>query len=425
MNTPRALLLACTLVPAPAFAQVVPPPPKAPEKTPEYVPPQPTEQARPIAPQRRAAPPRPGQQGQFINNQTIPDVPFETLIKLDAEGKIIPIGMPAEYAAVKNNPMAGDYTQAVMAHYIHERTGIVEELVIENLDLILEIDGGFFERINYNERANLREVNSRIRPLIPATPFSQDAQAKGHFTRMQAGMNTRVAQEYDKAVIAQASRNRDPNDPNAIGRQMDAILRQSITESTYAYENLLVALADHHAGAKAKATLSAEEESAFATYTQSVQNAEDRAARISAGKALMAAISVESARALLGAARAERPEPTLPEIPEFQRSGVSVFNTPEEIAAERARLAANAELAQREVAEGIRPFVNPTDGKTYFKNPDGTDRLATEEEIAAYRAKIEKQNLEEKARKDAEFKAALEAAKKAQEGEQAKEADPK
>jgi hypothetical protein len=398
---PSALLLAAALTAAPALAQVAPPPPKAPEKTPEYVPPQPTERPAPAS-QRRGRQPASQNDVKLLGSGTpLPDIPYEPLVKLDESGKIIPLEVPSEYAATKNNPTTkGPIAQAMLAHFIHERQLQFEEILIENLDLALEIEAGYFEQADYSDRAVMGTISQRVRPLAPPTAFGKEAEAKEVLTRMQAQFNTKIAKEYDTAVMREARAKMNAGDPAGAGLVMGPVMRSSVSESLYAYKRLCADLAANVDAVVGKLTLETDGQAALTTFKTELAAATDEAAKIAAAKKFIAALPLETAQQALRTTRDVRPPAVLPEIPEIKPlDGMDPALDQEDVKEMRREQQEKAERIRTETAEGKRPFTGD-DGKFYFKNPDGTDRLATEEELAAFRTVREAEIAEEKARKE-------------------------
>lgn len=385
MKLTRHTLLMAALTASPIFgtalAQVAPPPPTAPEKTPEYVPPAPTAQPPQRPAQRQPA--RPAQPAGAIGpGSPLPDIPHESLVKVGDNGKIIRLTKPTEYAAVAVNPVTtGPIATAELAHFMHERQMQFEEIVIENLDLVLEIEDGFFLEIDWSDRANYAQVTQRIRPLAPASPFVKEAQARQIMTRIQGQFNAKIAREYEMAVTREARAAMSPDNPESTGIVMDTIMRLSIGESLYAYDNLCDALVANLAEVRAKLNLSSDDQAAFTIAAKEIDTVADPLAKRDRAKALIDDLSLDSARAALTIARELRPPAVLPEIPPFEDPRVIMTSDPDEIAAMRAKQAEIQKQIDEDIAAGRAP-ISGNDGKTYFMNPDGTKREATPEELA-------------------------------------------
>ncbi len=408
---------------APALAQVAPPPPKAPEKTPEYVPPAPTAEPAP-PPAARRPPPRGAanqpQSGALGPGTSLPDIPYESLVKVGEDKKIIRLTKPTEYAAVEVNPVTkGPIATAELIHLMHERQMRFEELVIENLDLVLEVEGGFFRDVDWNDRANYAQVTQRVRPLAPTTTFNKEAQEREIMTRIQAQFNAKIAREYEVMVTAEARAAMSPDRPESTGEVMDTIMRLSIGEALYAYSNLCDALVANLEGVRQKLTLTTDEEVAFASANKAITGLDSAEAKRAEGKKLVAALSLDNGRAALRAARELRPEAVLPEIPPFEDAGVTVSNDPRVLAAMGAKQKELQAQVQADIDAGRSLATGPDGQKKYIKQPDGTLREATPEEMAAA---LEHDRQRVQANKGAVRKAALEAEAKAKAEDAAKAA---
>lgn len=387
-NRKIVLLALLTMSPAatPALAQVAPPPPQAPEKTPEYVPPAPSVQPAPPPAARRPPPRNAANQprnGAVGPGTSLPDVPYDSLVRVGEDKKIIRLTKPTEYAAVEVNPMTkGPIATAELAHLMHERQMRFEEVVIENLDLVQEVEGGFFRDVDWNDRANYAQVTQRVRPLAPPTTFNKEAQDREIMTRMQAQLNARIAREYEVALTAQARAAMSPDRPESTGEVMDTIMCLSIGESLYAYSNLCDALVQNLEGVRQTLTLTTDEEVAFAAANKSIAGLDTDEAKRAAGKKLVAALSLDNGRAALRAARELRPQAALPEIPPFEDPGVIVDSDPRVLAVMSAKQKELQAQIQADIDAG-RSLVTGADGKKHIKQPDGTLREATPEEVAA------------------------------------------
>lgn len=435
MRTNRKLvLLAClTASPSflPAFAQVAPPPPKAPEKTPEYVPPAPTVPPAPPPAARRANPRpagNPGDPRTLSGADPLPDIPYESLVKRDENGKIIRLNKPTDYAATEVNPVTkGPISSAELIHFMHERQMQFEEIVIENLDLVVEIEGGFFRDIDWSDRANYAQVTQRIRPLAPVVPFNKEAEARQIMTRIQSGFNSKISREYDMALTREARSTMTAQTAGDAGEVMNTIMRLSIAESLYAYNMLADALAQNLDAVHQKLTLNSEEEAAFANAATALAATEDAEARRAEAKLLVAALTLDNGRAALRAAREVRPEAVLPEIPPFGDAGVELMTDPEVIKAVQAKRMEIVRELQAEMDAG-RLLVTGPDNKQYIRNADGSLREPTPEEFAAATARAKERDKEGKGalRKVAEeTKARLEAEKTQKQEAEKSASDPK
>lgn len=433
MRTNRKLLLLACLTASPtmlpAYAQVAPPPPKAPEKTPEYVPPAPTVPPAPPPAARRANPraaANPNEPRTLSSADPLPDIPYESLVKRGEDGKIIRLTKPTDYAATEVNPVTkGPISSAELIHFMHERQMQFEEIVIENLDLVIEIEGGFFTDIDWSDRANYAQVTQRIRPLAPVTPFNKEAEARQIMTRIQSRFNAQISREYDMSLTREARSSMTGQSASDAGEVMNTIMRLSIAESLYAYDMLADAVAQNLDGVHQKLTLNSEEEAAFAKAATALAAADGNEPRRAEAKSLIASLTLDNGRAALRAAREIRPEAVLPVIPPFEDAGVEIMSDPEVIKAVQAKRMELVRELQAEMDAGHLLVTGP-DNKQYIRNADGTLREPTPEEFAAATARSkerDKANVSVLRKTAQEAKAKVEAEKLQKKADDAKAAE--
>ncbi len=276
-----------------ALAQMVPP---APDKAPT------PEQAIPVTPPQRMVPPMPELQVMPTapvkraakEPVKLPNLPYKSLIEKDKSGKVVMLTEPAEYAALKNNPMVTAEERAKLEDYFQQRRGSFEIVVAENLDLVEKIEDGFFEKIDLGDKKNFVELMNVARPLkAPAAPkqIYQDLKDKGLLTEEQSAFNQKIAGEYHGAVIA--SMNADTN------RNMAMFYKQFVEEPIYIHrlmkidaarniDSILPALQlDAGAAGKAKAAAA------------KAKSAKTDDARIAAIDELNAGLSIDQRKALM------------------------------------------------------------------------------------------------------------------------------
>lgn len=206
ISTALALLAAST-----AMGQMVPPPTEtpAPEKS---IPVKPVPQdpiptvppggvtINPVTPPRPKNPPP----------APLPDVPYKSLVQKGADGKVVRISEPAEYAALRNNPLVMDKERENLKDYFAQRKAAFENIVADNVDLVEKVEGGVFENIplgtQEEKKKNLGELLNVAKPLkAPSAPkpLYEDLKEKQVLTAEQAGFNQKISKEYNDALIAE------------------------------------------------------------------------------------------------------------------------------------------------------------------------------------------------------------------------------
>ena len=147
-------VLAGAFVALPATGQLAPPPPDPVEKKPVIYPPPPPP-PRPATP-----PPRPRGQVQP------PDFDFQSLVVRDEDGRLEPLPKSPEYLALSRNPkLRADQKQAIVEGVAAWQESI-DTLVIENVDLVLDVAGGLFERIDLNKPEDFNQAQEIMKVLM-------------------------------------------------------------------------------------------------------------------------------------------------------------------------------------------------------------------------------------------------------------------
>lgn len=230
-----------------AIGQLVTPPTKAPEPTPPFeLPPPPPPSVNPTG----EVPP-PAVNFQPPVKPTEPELSkheYVSLVKKDAQGRLIPLSEPADYAALKNNPTLNNEIRAKLSGILAERKATFERLVTDNIDLVEQLEGGLIERSDLTNKPELSRVTAATKPITPpAAPagLSTELRKREALTSDQARWNQKIAQEYTKeAVMAgkpiDASQGDNASKVQAIGPRIQAALRQGIEEPLWHYRNLLV-----------------------------------------------------------------------------------------------------------------------------------------------------------------------------------------
>lgn len=194
-----------------ACGQLAPPPPK--EKTREkvpFVPRAPIQQvAVPAKPATRTPPPAPA----------TPDIPYVSLVQKDEAGIPIPIEGQITMAALKHNPLIGRATVERAAPVVTEWMENLELMVIDNIDMVLEVEAGFFDTLDMMTEDGVMDANAYRSVLFPK-PALLDSYlfAEGVLTDAQRKFTSKLLTEYLQAVTI------------SIGEQMEVDWRARAAE---------------------------------------------------------------------------------------------------------------------------------------------------------------------------------------------------
>lgn len=285
-----ALLIAAAS--ATAHAQFVTKPPASAPKIDADIPkpPPPPPMSEPIqvntAPKAKPAPP-----------EVLPDLPLrEPLIVRDDAGALRPLKDPIDLAALRVNPHITPETLEKILPIAASRKDTFEKLVVANLDLVEQIEGGAFEKANLEAKDAMKKLLDMSNPLRhPAAPkrLPDVLQDQGVITRAQAAYNAKIANDYSRASVPAGS------GAELAKRSLVAMYKQSVDEPLFAYRALCVETTARLEAALAKTTLDQSVKATLMAAGKKVgANATD-AQRLEAYKAMTAGLSVEQRRQLL------------------------------------------------------------------------------------------------------------------------------
>jgi hypothetical protein len=299
MNHRNAVISAAlALLAAPALGQVVPPPPAeapAPEKQVPVnpgIPQMPPPNITPVVvPTRKTATPI-----------KLPNLPYKPLVEKSADGKVKRLSEPAEYAALKHNPMLKPEEVAGMSGYMGERKAAFEPIVIANLDLVEQIEGGIFENIdvkNNDAFKNLLNVGKPLKAPAAPKPVYEDLRDKNVLTPEQAEFNRKISSEYYQALIAEL--NADHR------RNLAMSYKQYLDEPLYYHRLLLIEAAPQAESLLGKLGLEPALASKVRPLAQKAKAAKTDDDKAAAMRALSTELSLDQRKALLRAVTEARP----------------------------------------------------------------------------------------------------------------------
>lgn len=234
MKTSLSILLAGALTTAlvsVGHAQLTTPPPEKPAVPEEYKPstPPPAEMIPTpinVKPQTRPGPTPP------------PDVPYTALAQVDpATGKFKPLAEPAEWVAVKTNPLVTPEMWAKIEPFKTSRIRRYEQIVAQNLGAVDQVRNGIMNQANPGEKEKFGGIVALVKPLTtPNAPpaFASALQAAQLLTADQAALSRKMANEYAFHLAA---------GPEAVkagkrGKAEDSmveVLKQRLEEPLYVY----------------------------------------------------------------------------------------------------------------------------------------------------------------------------------------------
>jgi hypothetical protein len=173
----------------------------------------------------------------------LPDLPYAPLGK-GADGKITPLAEPAEYAALRVNPMIKPEDLNRFAPYLNERRKIFERVVADNLDLVEKIEGGIFETLDLSDNKAFTQLLDVSKPLRdPSAPKAliEELLARQLVDPTQAEFNRKIVREYHLAIIPQVKQDATPAEKGQHARRSLALYyKQGLEEPLFVHRQLLL-----------------------------------------------------------------------------------------------------------------------------------------------------------------------------------------
>lgn len=303
-----AMVVAMAGLPASAVAQLAPPPGPAPAPTPvvetPIVTPRPA-QRTPAADERQrtaeeAAREALARQNTNVLISNLPDLPYESLVRRDSVGRVIPLKRSQHMAALESNPLLDDSSVERFQGVIAERRARMERAVIDNVDLVEQIRGGVIERADVGSPETLRAMLAVVGPFQQLGHLTDDLRAQRYFSDDQFAWNWKIVLEYEEAmrrdIMERAAADTSPDAPNPLSLVTRYVMGDYLREPMEAYEGLLLEGVGRLDEVMRGIEVSAEQRGAVSASAAAVRGAGDDAARLNAAHGLMDALTVDQRR---------------------------------------------------------------------------------------------------------------------------------
>lgn len=221
-----------------AFGQVAPPPPPAGEPEAEFVPP-PMPAPRPV--QQRPQRPQGAQQTDARLTTELPPFPYPPLYSFCGTedhrvDDVCTFESNVHYVALRPNPTISPSMVPRIQAIIIARRSRMESMVIDNLGVMEDIDGGLVQEISISDPVTLQEMLERVKPLTAPSNLTQELQNRKILSGTQAKFNIQIISEYQKAY-GEFLRRTDPD--NATDRFMQQMFNDSLAEAKQAFNGML------------------------------------------------------------------------------------------------------------------------------------------------------------------------------------------
>jgi hypothetical protein len=304
MNTRllAASALCVALAGSTVLGQIAPPPTPTPAPTPKFVPQKP--KPRPTTNRAKA---------KKKKIDTLPDLPFEKLAVHGEDGRILPLKEQVSLAAMKHNPTIQDVTANKIMPIVLERRARNVKVVLENLDVIEELDHGLIDTVSVQDMETLTRVTKIIELLTPQGTLVQELKGRKVLSRIQAGINDKIVQDYWKDISAQADAEH-PGDPIGGAIEMTKMMfKDQVFEVMQIYNQLNLLVGQHPAEVVAGIELTGEQQAAMADARNKLEGELPDDERIATAKAYLKPLTIDQKRVVLQKAFELRPMDPMPE----------------------------------------------------------------------------------------------------------------
>lgn len=170
-----------------------------------------------------------------------PDMKFESIVKRDAQGKLIRLAEPVDVAALRNNPALKPGFMTEIADVLAERKAAFRRVAIDNLDIVEQIDTGAIDKADLSSKAGITALVNLLKPLtgksVPER-LTRDLVEKEKITPEQGALNSKIMKEYQDALLPQApGKDATPEQRSAFSHQtIGAIQYQNVSEVMLSFE---------------------------------------------------------------------------------------------------------------------------------------------------------------------------------------------
>lgn len=195
----------------------------------------------------------------------------DLLITRGSDGRIIRYDLPLPLVAFEKNPLIGDEQRAALAPVMERRRMIHEINAVNNIDLLIKIDRGEFERLDPRDRRALGWAERIQRLLRPGGMLSEWLHNQGAITAEQAAASQVLGNAYSKALMSEM-RERAGDDRHQLALDITRErYRSRVEESMHAYHELVLRSAGIVDECLAAAELPAEVNSSIQDKVQAVK----------------------------------------------------------------------------------------------------------------------------------------------------------
>jgi hypothetical protein len=179
-----------------------------------------------------------------VKSQVIlPDLPYPPLGK-DASGKVSQLVEPAEYAALRVNPLLKPDDLSRFNAYLGDRRSTFERIVADNLDLVEQIEGGIFENIDLSNNKSFTKLLDVSKPLrAPSAPKAliDELADRQLVDPTQAEFNRKIVREYHLALMPVMKPDASPEEKGQHARRSLALFyKQGLEEPLFVHRQLLL-----------------------------------------------------------------------------------------------------------------------------------------------------------------------------------------
>ncbi len=130
-------------------------------------------------------------------------VKFDSLVQLDANGKVIPLEGVIDICSLHRNPTIDNATWQKVTPVLVEWMSDVDRSVIDNLDFVEALDGGVLENTDVMDMNNNRKIMEMMMQFLSIGPATTTMEQRGALSRTQALVNTNIGNDYLQKMLDQ------------------------------------------------------------------------------------------------------------------------------------------------------------------------------------------------------------------------------
>lgn len=154
-----------------------------------------------MRPQARPVPPGSGDPAAASAVQDANQVKFESLVRVDSSGKLIPLEGIIDLYSLHRNPTIDEAAWQKITPVVVEWMEDVDRSVIDNLDFVERLEGGMLDQVDVMDMNNNRMIMEMMMQFLSIGPVTTTLEQRGALTRTQSVVNTNIGNDYLQKML--------------------------------------------------------------------------------------------------------------------------------------------------------------------------------------------------------------------------------